>query len=62
MTEATKRTRCLWRADDGRCANCKAKRFRHDVLGMQDYDNCISERDYPSCDFFKEKPVPPGKS
>jgi len=54
---------CLWRAPDGFCANCKAKRFRHDVLGMQqDYDACIPERDYPGCEFFKEKPVIPPKS
>jgi hypothetical protein len=56
------RIRCLWRADDGFCASCKAKRFRHDALGMNvGYDTCIPENDYPSCEFYKERPVPPGK-
>jgi len=55
------RNKCLWKADDGRCANCKAKRFRHDALGMKDYDICEPAKDYPTCEFFKEKPVPPGQ-
>jgi hypothetical protein len=52
----------LWHAEDGRCANCKARRFRHDALGMKDdYGECHPETDYRTCDFFKEKPVPPNK-
>jgi hypothetical protein len=56
------RKRCLWHAEDGRCANCKARRFRHDALGMKDdYGECHPETDYPTCEFYKEKPVPPNK-
>jgi len=55
---ASPRTCCLWRAQDGHCANCKAKRFRHDVMGMKmDYDVCEPERDYPGCEFYREKPL-----
>ncbi|MGE4274637.1 MAG: hypothetical protein AB7E27_01085 [Candidatus Methanomethylophilaceae archaeon] len=55
------KTRCLWKADDDRCACCKAKRIRLDVLGMkEDYGICVPERDYDTCEFFVEKPVPPG--
>jgi len=57
------RTQCLWRAADGRCANCKAKRFRHDALGYKDnYDTCDPAKDYPDCEFYKEKPIPPPKA
>ena len=53
---------CLWRAADGRCSNCKAKRIRLDVLQMKDdYNYCVPERDYEGCDFFIEKPNPKGK-
>jgi hypothetical protein len=51
---------CLWHAEDGRCANCKARRIRCDVLKFEDYDYCSPERDYDSCDFFIQKPVKPG--
>ncbi|MDI3541762.1 MAG: hypothetical protein PWQ62_676 [Candidatus Methanomethylophilaceae archaeon] len=50
--------RCLWLADDGRCANCKAKRIRHDVLRIENYDYCSPEKDYETCEFFKERPIP----
>jgi hypothetical protein len=59
MTMENAREQCLWHAKDDRCANCKAKRFRNDSLGMKDYDICVKENDYPTCDFFKERPVPP---
>lgn len=52
---------CLWHAADGRCANCKARRVRHDVLGIKDYEMCLGQEDYGNCDFYKEKPVPPVK-
>jgi hypothetical protein len=55
------RKRCLWHAEDGRCASCKARRIKHDVLGQKDYEMCVKERDYPTCEFFKERPVPPVK-
>ncbi|NLK25526.1 MAG: hypothetical protein GX307_03000 [Euryarchaeota archaeon] len=55
---ARPRIRCLWYAADGRCSNCKARRIRHDVLNIKDYDYCDPEKDYPHCDFFVEKPVP----
>jgi hypothetical protein len=56
------RTRCLWRAADGRCACCKAKRMRLDVLKIKDYEVCVPEKDYETCDFFKERPdVPEAK-
>ena len=61
MNAGKGRERCLWHAKDGRCANCKAKRFRHDSLGMDDYDICEKGKDYPACDFFKERPIPPKK-
>ncbi len=49
---------CLWHAKDGRCASCKARRYRLDALGMrEDYNYCTPDRDYPSCEFFKKKPV-----
>jgi len=51
------RERCLWHADDGRCACCKAKRIRSDVLKLEDYEICVKEKDYESCSFFKEKPI-----
>lgn len=59
---APTKIRCLYRAEDGFCANCKGKRFRHDALGMKDgYDACVPEKDYPTCEFYKERPVPPVK-
>lgn len=51
------RERCLWHADDGRYACCKAKRIRCDVMKLADYEICVKERDYESCGFFKEKPI-----
>jgi hypothetical protein len=60
--EIPEKKRCLWHAQDGRCANCKARRFRHDALGMKDeYGECRPEMDYGTCEFYKEKPVPPKK-
>ncbi|MCQ2086240.1 MAG: hypothetical protein MJY54_02315 [archaeon] len=53
----TERRRCLWHATDGRCACCKAKRIRADVLKIADYEMCVRERDYETCSFYKEKPV-----
>ena len=53
----TERVRCLWHADDGRCVCCKAKRIRLDVLKIPDYEICVKERDYPVCEFYKERPV-----
>jgi hypothetical protein len=61
-SEGKKRTRCLWYADDGRCSSCKARRIRADVLKLKDYDYCVPERDYESCEFFVEKPVVPQKA
>ncbi|WP_019178081.1 hypothetical protein [Methanomassiliicoccus luminyensis] len=55
------RARCLWHADDGRCSSCKARRIRADVLKLKDYDVCCPERDYPSCDFYAERPAVPRK-
>ena len=53
--------RCLWHAEDGRCASCKSRRIKHDVLGQKDHEMCVKERDYPTCEFYKERPVPPTK-
>ena len=50
--------RCLWLADDGRCASCKSKRIRMDVMKLPDYEICHPEIDYGRCEFYKEKPVP----
>jgi hypothetical protein len=58
-TVGTAKVRCLWYADDGRCACCKARRIRNDVFHMKDYEMCEPARDYPVCDFYKEKPVIP---
>jgi hypothetical protein len=52
---------CLWHAEDGRCASCKARRIRHDVLLIKDYEMCRGEEEYAVCVFFKEKPVVPVK-
>lgn len=51
--------KCLWLAKDGRCACCKAKRIRLDVLKLENYEMCDPEHDYPNCEFFKE--LPPAK-
>jgi len=56
--QETPRTRCLLYTDDGRCSNYKARRIRHDVFGMKDYDLCSPPDDYPRCEFFIEKPLP----
>ncbi|MGD0816991.1 MAG: hypothetical protein ABR986_01155 [Methanomassiliicoccales archaeon] len=54
--------RCLWHTEDGRCTNCKARRFRHDALGMkEDYGECRPETDYRTCEFLMEKLVLPRK-
>lgn len=55
----TERKQCLWHAADGRCASCKARRIRLDVLKIEDYEMCVPEIDYPVCEFYKEKPVIP---
>ncbi len=57
----TERNQCLWHAADGRCSNCKSRRIRLDVLKIKDYEMCVRERDYETCEFFKEKPVIPVK-
>jgi hypothetical protein len=46
--------RCLWLAKDGRCACCKARRIRLDVLKLKDYEICCPGTDYMTCEFFKE--------
>ena len=43
------------------CPYCKSKRIRLDVLKIPDYEICIKERDYETCEFFKEKPRVPEK-
>ncbi len=63
MTQSEQtRKRCLWHASDDRCASCIARRMRHDVLGMKDYDMCNPPSDYASCEFYKEKPTIPKKN
>lgn len=52
---------CLWHASDGRCASCKARRIRNDILHLKDYEMCRGQEDYVSCDFYKEKPEIPLK-
>jgi hypothetical protein len=59
--EATTRKPCLWHAADGRCASCKARRIRLDVLHLKDYEMCRGQEDYGACDFYKEKPSVPDK-
>ena len=54
-------TRCLWHAADGRCSSCKARRIRNDVLKLKDYDVCLPEKDYRSCEFYLEAPAAPRK-
>lgn len=49
--------RCLWHAADGRCASCKAKRIRSDVLKLEDYETCPGDEYYKECPFYKEKPM-----
>ncbi len=49
-------SRCLWHAADGRCANCKARRIRCDVLKIKDYEICDGETFYAQCDFYVKKP------
>jgi len=45
----------------GRCANCKARRFRLDALGMKDtYGECRGQIDYHTCEFYKARPAPKG--
>ena len=51
--------RCLWHAADGRCANCKAKRIRLDVLEMEDYGLCRGPVDYETCGFHVPRPEVP---
>lgn len=49
---------CLWHTTDGRCASCKARRYRLDALGMKDiYWECRGQIDYGTCEFYKEKPI-----
>ena len=48
---------CLWLAKDGRCASCKARRIKSDVLKEKDFEMCNPSVDYGRCEFFKEKPV-----
>lgn len=62
MTETAPTTKkpCLWHAADGRCASCKARRIRNDVMHLKDYEMCSGQEDYATCGFYKEKPeVPP---
>ena len=59
--EQAEKRPCLWHAPDGRCANCKARRFRLDALGMKDcYGECSGQKDYCTCEFYKARPVPKG--
>jgi len=30
-------------------------------MKMRDYEVCVKDRDYATCEFFVEKPVPPRK-
>jgi hypothetical protein len=59
-TEVDKKP-CLWHATDGRCASCKARRIRNDVMHLKDFEMCNGQADYATCGFYKEKPVPPAK-
>ena len=56
MSEGEAMKRCLWHAADGRCASCKARRIRCDVLHLQDYERCEGECFYGECDFYVPKP------
>jgi len=47
---------CLWLAKDGRCASCKAKRIKLDVIKQSDYEMCHPPGEYETCEFFKQKP------
>ncbi|HIH76924.1 MAG TPA: hypothetical protein HA343_06395 [Methanomassiliicoccales archaeon] len=59
MADETYKGPCLWHAPDDRCANCKARRYRLDALGMKDtYGECRGQEDYRTCEFYKLKPVP----
>ncbi|HRR66826.1 MAG TPA: hypothetical protein P5063_04180 [Methanomassiliicoccales archaeon] len=61
VEEQGERPACLWHAPDGRCANCKARRFRLDALGMKDtYGECRGQIDYHTCEFYKARPAPKG--
>jgi HEAT repeat protein len=54
---------CLWETPEGRCANCKARRFRHDALDMKDdYGVCYGQRDYLQCIFYREGSNPEGRA
>ena len=53
MTEGV---RCLWHAADGRCANCKSRRIRLDVLKIGDYEFCHGPEDYDACAFHIPRP------
>jgi hypothetical protein len=49
---------CFWHTEDGQCSNCKARRFRYDVIDMkEEYGKCHPAKDYATCVFFKI-PVP----
>jgi hypothetical protein len=61
MALSSQKKPCLWHAPDGRCASCKARRIRLDILHLKDYEMCCGQEDYATCDFYKEKPVPPPK-
>jgi len=64
MAESLSETRkyCLWHAKEGRCASCKARKIRLDVLQIKDYEMCRGEEDYSVCEFYKEKPVAPERN
>jgi hypothetical protein len=61
MTAPLEKKHCLWHAYDGRCASCKARRIRNDILHLKDFEMCRGQEDYATCDFYKEKPDVPLK-
>ena len=49
--------RCLWHAADGRCANCKAKRIRLDVLKIGESESCRGPEGYDGCASYVPRPA-----
>ncbi|NLX47552.1 MAG: HEAT repeat domain-containing protein [Euryarchaeota archaeon] len=46
--------RCIWLTRDGRCANCKARRYRFDAIGMKErYGECGDQGDHLICVFYR---------
>jgi hypothetical protein len=56
MVDEPEKEPCLWHMPDGKCANCKARRYRLDAMGMQfDYGICPGQKEYRICVFYKPK-------